>query len=324
MRRSVVAVVLLCLGVSLHRVSATSQLIVNGGFESTSANPWVLGGTTGVQVVNGTQGSGIGPYDGAQFLTMGNALGAGQYAYQTVILPTNLIAATLSLAYDVASSDPNQDDYLTFYITTAGTPPFSPIYDFGAASSASPTGGWVLLSTNFIAYPGGGTLSALAGMAVNVYFAASTDTSYVPLASFGIDDVSLTVATTADIPGNDDFTNATLVPSAGITNGVITTYASREAGEPKIGNNVGGHSVWWTWTAPSLGNVVITTAGSDFITALGVFTGSSLSSLTSVTNNNGINRGSGLANLTFPVSPGRNISSRWTGTTGNRATRCSH
>jgi hypothetical protein len=114
----------------------------------------------------------------------------------------------------------------------------------------------------------------------------------------------LTVATTADVPSNDNFTNAAVIPAVGVTNIDTTTYASKETGEPNIGNNAGGHSVWWTWTAPSIGTVTIATTGSSFNTLLGLYTGSSVTNLTVVTNSNGINRSSGLAYITAPVTAG--------------------
>ena len=122
--------------------------------------------------------------------------------------------------------------------------------------------------------------------------------------SFNIDDVALTVATTADIPSNDNFTNAAVILAVGVTNIDTTTYASKETGEPNIGNNAGGRSVWWTWTAPSIGTMTISTTGSSFNTLLGLYTGSSVTNLTVVTNSNGINRSSGLALITVPVTTG--------------------
>ncbi len=169
------------------------------------------------------------------------------------------------------SSDPNGDDTFTIYITDTSE---SPLINLGTANSANPTGGWEYISTNF------NTILNYAGEAVNVYFYVTTDSTYGNLTSFNVDDVSLVVGTTADIPSNDNFTNATLIPPAGLTNTVATTYASKEPGEPEIAGHVGGHSVWWTWTAPAIGTVTISTAGSSFTTLLGVYTGTSVSNLT--------------------------------------------
>jgi hypothetical protein len=282
----------------LEPAFATTQLIGNGGFEGASVTPpWTLSGS-GVEIINST-----GAYDGAQYLSMGNANGNGtaQTVYQTVTLPTNLIGATLSFAYEILSSNPSGDDTFTVYITSSlGVP----LIDLGSVSSASTTTGWALATTNFISTTTSGAISAYAGQTVNVEFYVTTDPNYGYLTQFNVDDVSLIAATTADIPVNDNFSNAIVLPTAGITNTVNTLYATKEPGEPNHAGNAGGHSLWWTWTAPSLGTVTIGTGGSAFTTLLGVYTGSSVSALTVVTNSDGLNRANGFASLTFAVAPG--------------------
>ena len=83
-------------------------------------------------------------------------------------------------------------------------------------------------------------------------------------------------------PANDAFADATPV-TAGATGD--TTGASRETGEPTIVGNAGGHSVWFTWTAPASGTATVDTHGSAFDTTLAVYTGSSLTSLAKVVEN---------------------------------------
>lgn len=86
-------------------------------------------------------------------------------------------------------------------------------------------------------------------------------------------------------PANDLF--ATSISISG-TNVLITgnnVGATSEAGEPQHAGVSGNRSVWWTWTATFGGKATITTAGSDFDTLLGVYTGSSVSSLTEVAAN---------------------------------------
>src|SRR5690349_3884170 len=78
-------------------------------------------------------------------------------------------------------------------------------------------------------------------------------------------------------PGNDYFTNRYVL--FGFTNVINTdnSGATKEPGEPRhAGNNLGGHSVWWTWTAPESAPVTIDTIGSTFDTLLGVYTGTSV------------------------------------------------
>jgi hypothetical protein len=296
MRRQVVIPAILLLAFS-QATFGQIQLIQNGGFESPSYAPWVLEGT-GVTI-----GSGAGAYDGNQYLSMGNALGAVQSAYQVVTFPTNLIAATLSLYLDIISSDTAGNDTLTVYITDTNQPP-DVLTNLGSASNGDTTGGYVGITDYLATYPGGNILSSYAGQTVEVYFYVTTDPNYGILTSFNFDDVSLLAGTTADIPSNDNFSNATAILGTGITNDVNTTYASKEPGEPDHAGNAGGHSVWWTWTSPAIGTVTINTSGSSFETLLAVYTGSSLTNLTVVTNNNGNTRASGWASVKFNVPAG--------------------
>jgi hypothetical protein len=92
----------------------------------------------------------------------------------------------------------------------------------------------------------------------------------------------LTVLPPPPPPVNDLFTNR--VALTGATNVVTTTnnFATTEPGEPHLAGERGGHSVWWRWTAPASGLVTLSTVGSSFDTLLGVYTGTSITSLTLV------------------------------------------
>ncbi|MDB6057711.1 MAG: hypothetical protein JWO95_1555 [Verrucomicrobiales bacterium] len=81
---------------------------------------------------------------------------------------------------------------------------------------------------------------------------------------------------------NDQFANRTTIPSTGGFFTGSNVGATKEAGEPDHGGATGGKSVWWTWTAPASGIVSITTDGSSFDTTLGVYTGTTVSALTSI------------------------------------------
>ncbi|MGA2694019.1 MAG: PQQ-binding-like beta-propeller repeat protein, partial [Opitutaceae bacterium] len=59
--------------------------------------------------------------------------------------------------------------------------------------------------------------------------------------------------------------------------------ASRQAGEPLILGNAGGHSLWYSWTAPSTGHVQVSAYSYDFDPDFAVYTGSSFSTLSLVT-----------------------------------------
>ncbi|WP_428939133.1 S8 family serine peptidase [Fontivita pretiosa] len=86
----------------------------------------------------------------------------------------------------------------------------------------------------------------------------------------------------ARAPANDAFASRAVLSGASPTAVGSNFAATLEPGEPPHGGWTGGRSVWWTWTAPQSGLVTIDTAGSDFQTLLGVYTGSSVSSLAAV------------------------------------------
>jgi len=81
---------------------------------------------------------------------------------------------------------------------------------------------------------------------------------------------------------NDQFVNRTLIPSSGGTVTGANTSATKETGEPNHGGAPGGKSVWWSWTASASGIVSISLDGSSFDTTLGVYTGTTVGSLTSI------------------------------------------
>ncbi|MFL5893934.1 MAG: Ig-like domain-containing protein [Thermoleophilaceae bacterium] len=75
-------------------------------------------------------------------------------------------------------------------------------------------------------------------------------------------------------PANDDLADATVLTGNDATNTVSSLVATKESGEPNHAGNVGGHSVWYRWTAPASGNVVVDTCSSSFDTTLAIYTGS--------------------------------------------------
>lgn len=88
------------------------------------------------------------------------------------------------------------------------------------------------------------------------------------------------------LPQNDLFENASVIAGTSLSVGGFNLNATEEVGEPNHAGNVGGKSSWWRWTAPSNGQVIIDTSGSDFDTLLGVYTGNSLGTLIEVDSNN--------------------------------------
>lgn len=109
-------------------------------------------------------------------------------------------------------------------------------------------------------------------------------------------------------PANNDFANAIAVT---LTNNAATVTgsninANKQTGEPNHATGEpGGASVWWRWTAPSDGSLVLTTAGSNFDTLLGVYTGTAVNALTQIASNDDVQSGViRTSTLTFNVSAG--------------------
>ena len=89
-------------------------------------------------------------------------------------------------------------------------------------------------------------------------------------------------------PPNDDFANATEIPVIPVTLTNSNAAASREVGEPEHAGRMGDTSIWWRWTASTAGTYRLTTAGSDFDTLLGVYTGTSVDALSEVASNDDV------------------------------------
>jgi uncharacterized repeat protein (TIGR01451 family) len=93
----------------------------------------------------------------------------------------------------------------------------------------------------------------------------------------------------AAAPPNDLFINRTNLSGVSGSATGVSLLGSKEVGEPNHANNIGGSSVWWSWTAPSAGQLSLNTTGSNFDTLLAVYTGSNINALTqkAANDNNG-------------------------------------
>jgi len=100
--------------------------------------------------------------------------------------------------------------------------------------------------------------------------------------------IPITIPTGCTVPANDAFANA--LPLSGVAVSITSDNgcATKQAGEPNHAGEAGGHSVWYRWTAPYSGNVMINTIGSDFDTLLAVYTGTAVNALTLVAQNDDI------------------------------------
>jgi hypothetical protein len=88
--------------------------------------------------------------------------------------------------------------------------------------------------------------------------------------------------TSEGAPANDRFANATVITGATIALRTSNAGASPEAGEPALTTGQEGATVWWTWTAPQSGHVILSARDDNFEPWFGVFAGTSVTSLTPI------------------------------------------
>ncbi len=84
---------------------------------------------------------------------------------------------------------------------------------------------------------------------------------------------------------NDNFSDALILDAMHLSDTVSNIDATQETHEPNHAAQVGGASLWWTWTADTYAQICIDTMGSDVDTLLGIYTGNDIASLTEVTSN---------------------------------------
>jgi hypothetical protein len=103
---------------------------------------------------------------------------------------------------------------------------------------------------------------------------------------------------------NDNFAAAVQITGPGGSTTGSTYAATKEAGEPNHGGNVGGHSVWFRWAAPYDGTYTFTTDASQFDTLLGVYQGVGVGSLVQVAGNDDIAWNNLRSSVTFNATGG--------------------
>jgi uncharacterized repeat protein (TIGR01451 family) len=86
-------------------------------------------------------------------------------------------------------------------------------------------------------------------------------------------------------PPNDFFANAIALTGNQGQVSVGTTNATKELGEPDHAGNVGGKSVWWSFSPNVDGVLSLSTANSTFDTLLGLYTGPDVGDLTTIADN---------------------------------------
>lgn len=94
-------------------------------------------------------------------------------------------------------------------------------------------------------------------------------------------------------PANDNFASAQLISGCSGTVNGTNVGSTHEAGEPNhLPDGSGGtHSVWYQWQAPVTASVTIDTSGSNYDTALAVYTGTAVNNLVAIAKNDDVNPG---------------------------------
>lgn len=105
-------------------------------------------------------------------------------------------------------------------------------------------------------------------------------------------------------PGQDRFAGGQVISGTAGSVAGSNAGATKEAGEPDHAGNVGGKSIWYSWTAPGSGPATFDTIGSSFDTLLGVYTGTSVGALTLIESNDDIATNNFRSRVSFPARAG--------------------
>jgi hypothetical protein len=135
-----------------------------------------------------------------------------------------------------------------------------------------------------------------------VFFAARAGSVY-RIAVDGYADSTGSIALNLNLTpwaANDDFADAATLTGSSDSDTANNFASTGEIGEPDHASaSSPRNSLWWKWTAPSTGGVVIDTFGSDFNTTLAVYTGATVNALTEVASNNNYAAGSSQSRVSF-------------------------
>lgn len=272
-----------------------SQLIQDGDFEAPIfIPPWTINGAPGISVPNNPAGA----HSGSHYLSLGNVAGGPQVVQQSITIPADGAVGVLGYFYNILSqtgSGSTADLFRAAIRRDDGS--LIALADSRDGSDPDPGAGGSFYHLRNFSFD----LRPYAGQTIRISFEAQDSPSGSGTV-FNIDDVAFLVGRTTELPPNDYFTNRIIIPAN--TSQVFGTniFATKESGETNHANNPGGKSLWWTWTAPTNGVLQLNTVGSSFVALLAAYEGSSVSNLTRLAANNGVNQSDGFARVTFGVA----------------------
>jgi uncharacterized repeat protein (TIGR03803 family) len=215
--------------------------------------------------------------DGSRFAAPGQGTG-------TIVLNIHLISNPPQITLQPQSQNVLTGSNVTFTVTANGTAPLSYQWQKNGTNIAGAT------TTTF-------TLTNVQLSDSGTYSVHVTN----PVGATNSGNAALNVVTP---PPNDLFANAIVIPNSSLTNTVFgeNIGASGEPGEPNPAGNAVLESVWWKWTAPTNGTVILDTTGTTFADVLAAYTGSSVSSLTLI--GSGVSAGLSPAKVVFTATAG--------------------
>src|SRR5262249_19127415 len=157
----------------------SSQLIVNGGFES-GTSPWSQSSSGGFQIIDTTR-----PHTGTHSAFLCGYNNCNDQIWQTVTIPSTMTNSTLSFWAYFSSNETTTTtcfDFLRARIrTSAGATITTPLQECNINKH-----GWVQYTFDVTS-----ALSTFKGQQVQVYFQGTTDVSLT--SSMFVDDVTFTV-----------------------------------------------------------------------------------------------------------------------------------
>ncbi len=196
---------------------------------------------------------------GAYSVIVSNALGVvtSRVAQVQVVVPARVAALPASTTVLLGSN-------VTLFVEADGTPPLRYQWRKNGENIPGATNSSFTI-TNVQVSDGG----AYTVVVKNDYGTATTDP------------MLLIVEVPPEAPGDDFAQRVTITNIVGVIGGT-NRFATKEAGEPNHGGKRGGKSVWYTWQAPTNGIATFRTRGSVFDTLLGIYTGATVSNLTTI------------------------------------------
>jgi subtilisin family serine protease len=251
----------------------------------------------GVSILSTLNGGGSGRFDGTSMASP-HVAGAAAVIWSVNPSYTNsqvssalINGATLNKIYDAMGS-PNRLLYLS---PVSGVAPGAPSNIAASFVNGAVTVSWTAPSssgtnaiTSYQVVTSGGTSvcswssgplqcqsTSLTAGTYSFKVSASSSAGTSPYSSLSN---SVVVSTSGN---NDYFSSARMLSGTSGSTYDTNTSATRETGEPTTFNSTAS-TKWYSYTPASSGTLTINTNGSSFDTVLGVFTGSSVSSLTNI------------------------------------------